>query len=61
MSTGITDDDRRRIESFCDTPPHERSPEDLVPDQQYADDVPMPGERTERSRLSAVWHHLRTR
>jgi hypothetical protein len=37
MSSGLTDDDRRRIESFCETPPYDRSPEDLTPEREYAD------------------------
>jgi hypothetical protein len=34
MSSGLTDDDKRRIESFCETPPCDRSPEDLTPERE---------------------------
>jgi hypothetical protein len=58
MSSGLSEDDRRRIETFCETPPYERSPEDLRPETEYADDVPAPDE-SERSLLGAVLHRLR--
>jgi len=55
MSSGITDDDRERIASFCETPSHARSPDDLTPDQR--DD--QPAEESPESLFSAVWHRLR--
>lgn len=61
MSSGLTDDDKQRIESFCETPPYDRSPEDLTPEQQYTDDVPMPGDESESSLLSAFLNSLRNR
>lgn len=61
MSSELTDDDKRRIESFCETPPYDRSPEDLTPERQYADDVRMPRDESERSLLSAVLNRLRDR
>lgn len=57
MSSGLSEDDKRRIETFCETPPYERSPEDLTPDEEYADDVGATGE-SEGSLLAAVWHRL---
>ena len=65
MSTGLTDDDKRRIESFCETPSYDRSPEDLTPERQYADDVRMPvrtpEDESKASLLSVVLSRLRDR
>jgi hypothetical protein len=61
MSSGLTDDDKRRIESFCETPPYDRSPEDLTPEQQYADDVRMADGESEGSLMSAFLNRLRNR
>lgn len=55
MSSGITEDDRERIASFCETPSHARSPDDLIPDRR--DDRPT--EETPNSLLNAVWQRLR--
>jgi hypothetical protein len=59
MSSGLTDEEKRRIESFCETPPYDRSPEDLTPEQQYADDVRMPEGEPKNSLLSAFLNRLR--
>jgi hypothetical protein len=61
MSSGLTDDDKERIETFCKTPSYDRSPEDLTPEQQYADDVRVNRSDTEESVFAAVWHRLRRR
>jgi hypothetical protein len=61
MSSGLTDDDKERIETFCETPSYDRSPEDLTPEQQYADDVRMSRNDADESLLEAVWHRLRHR
>lgn len=61
MSSGITDDDKERIESFCETPPYDRSPDDLTPDTQYTDDVRMGRGDGDESLLAVVWHRLRRR
>ena len=61
MSSGLTDDEKRRIESFCETPPYDRSPEDLTPERQYDDDVRMARDESEGSLLSAVLDRLRNR
>lgn len=61
MSSGITDDDRKRIESFCETPSYDRSPEDLTPERQYADDVGSVRSETDESVFAAVWHRLTRR
>ncbi|WP_137286155.1 hypothetical protein [Halorussus salinisoli] len=61
MSSGLTDDDKERIETFCKTPPYARSPDDLTPDQQYADDVRPPRGETDGSVVAAVWHRIRGR
>jgi len=61
MSSGITDDDKERIESFCETPPYARSPEDLTPETQYTDDVRLSRGDGDESLLAAVWHRLRRR
>lgn len=61
MSSGLTDDEKRRIESFCETPPYDRSPEDLTPERQYADDVRMSDDESEQSLFSGVLNRLRNR
>ena len=61
MSSGLTDDDKERIERFCESPAHDRSPEDLTPDRQYADDVRVNGGDADESLLGAVLHRLRRR
>lgn len=33
MSTGLTDKDMDRIRDFLDTPPYDREPEQLLPEQ----------------------------
>lgn len=58
MSSGLTDDDRERIESFCETPPYDRSPEDLTPQREYTDDVRTARSETDESLFTAVWHRL---
>jgi hypothetical protein len=64
MSSGLTEDDKRRIESFCETPPYDRSPEDLTPEREYADHLQSEegphGENT-GSLLSRVVHRFRRR
>lgn len=57
MSSGLTDDDKERIATFCETPPYDRSPDDLTPDP---DDAAGDGDAPE-SLLGAVWHRLRRR
>lgn len=57
MSSGLSEDDKRRIETFAQTPPYERSPEDLTPDDEYADDVGA-ADDSSGSLLAAVWHRL---
>ncbi|MFC7079019.1 hypothetical protein [Halorussus caseinilyticus] len=61
MSSGLTEDDRERIEAFCETPPYDRSPEDLRPDPQCADDVRSPDGESDGSLVAAVYHRLRRR
>lgn len=61
MSSGLTDDDKRRIESFCQTPPYDRSPEDLTPEREYADGDERPRSEASGSLLSKVVHRLRSR
>jgi hypothetical protein len=61
MSSGLTDDDRERIESFCETPSHDRSPDDLLPERTYSDDVGPVRREGDESALAALWHRLRRR
>lgn len=61
MSSGLTDDDKERIETFSETPSYDRSPEDLTPERQYADDVRMNRNDADESLFAAVWHRLRRR
>lgn len=57
MSSELTEDDRERIESFCETPPYARSPEDLTPGR---DDDPDQQEADE-SMFATVWNLVRRR
>lgn len=57
MSSGLSEDEKRRIETFCETPPYERSPEDLTPNNEYADNVGATDE-SNGSLLATVWHRL---
>ncbi|UPV76318.1 hypothetical protein M0R89_19335 (plasmid) [Halorussus limi] len=57
MSSGITDDDKERIASFCETPSHARSPDDLTPDQ--SDD--RRDDDGDESLFRAVWHRIQGR
>ena len=36
-TVGITADDRERIRNYLEKPPHHRSEDDLVPDEDAAD------------------------
>ncbi|NEU58075.1 hypothetical protein [Halorussus sp. MSC15.2] len=60
MSSELSDDERERIETYCETPPYDRSPEDLLPNGEY-DDVPRPREESEGSLFRTVWDRLRSR
>lgn len=61
MSSGLTEDDERRIESFCETQPYDRSPEDLTPERGYADGGEDSRDEPNRSLLSKVVRRLRRR
>lgn len=61
MSSGLTDDDRKRIETFSETPSHARSPEDLVPEQKYTDDVRTGDDESRGSLLDGLLAKLRER
>jgi hypothetical protein len=60
MSSGLTDDDKRRIESFCETPPYDRSPDDLKPDREYPDGEGQSRGKASDSLLGTVLHRLRS-
>ncbi|MFC4451546.1 hypothetical protein [Halorussus aquaticus] len=61
MSSELSDDERERIETYCETPPYDRSPDVLLPDGEYDDDVPRPREGSGGSLFRTVWHRLRRR
>ncbi|PSP56026.1 hypothetical protein BRC82_02495 [Halobacteriales archaeon QS_1_67_19] len=49
MDSKLSEDDRRRIATFCETPPDERGPELLMPETEYTDEAPTDGESSRRA------------